>query len=763
MKNSGTPMAGIAAPRPTRDAHVARSRITIACGAGHPRLHRRGRTDHSPTDSLRRSAADARRRRRPRKRDRGGPRAGPVARSSSAGVAGHRARAAGIAAELRIGEEPFTTLVPADLGVSSERQEAASQQAFAALMRPLLIAHLLDAGAESVLLLPSDAQVYAPLTAFAGDHDVLLVPRLLGALPDDGARPDGHDLAEAGEIDDELVAVRATETGRAFVDWWAEAAGDAARGRPARRARRAIFPGIGRVEDPRLRRLLLEPARANASARADALGGLPTGPAVVAVPTRDANARARRPDAHRARRRARRGAARRRLDSPRRAGHRRRRAAQRPALRCAAAALLPRPPTRARTSATSCPPADRRRVHRLAARARAGGGARGINRYAYDVWHERNDVQEAYPDLDGGDADGFIGWLWVHGRDGAGAPGAASAGAAGVGRHGRARVPPVLVAGYLRGNLGLGEAARALRARARSRAGVPLATRRSGRPAGRRLPRGAPPAPEGARVRGIALPEAVPEINHLCVNADQTPELSRRSARLRRRYTIGLWAWETDTIPERWDRAFTLVDEIWVYSTYVAENIARAAACRSSSCRCRWRPRARGRDVPFEVPDGFVFLFVVRLLLDAGAQEPGRPGRGVQAGVRARRGPDAGAEDDQRATSARRSASGCATRSVTARTSAWSTGRSRRASWPPCSPGRLLRLVASRRGLRADAGGVDGAGQASDRHGVLRQHRLHDARQLLPGRLDADRGRPGRRALPGRGHWAEPSSSTPPR
>src|SRR3954471_18725703 len=127
--------------------------------------------------------------------------------------------------ELHVGEEPFTTLVPADIGVSSAELEAASQQALAVLMRPLLIAHLLDAEEQDVLLLPSDAQVYAPLSAFAGDHDALLVPRLHSVLPDDGARPDGHDLAEAGVIDDELVAVRATATGRAFVDWWAEAEG----------------------------------------------------------------------------------------------------------------------------------------------------------------------------------------------------------------------------------------------------------------------------------------------------------------------------------------------------------------------------------------------------------------------------------------------------------------------------------------------------------------------------------------------------------
>src|SRR5690242_17366446 len=90
----------------------------------------------------------------------------------------------GLRPELHPGQEPFTTLVPADLEVHSATLEAMPPQALAALLRPRLIAHLLDAGAEAVLLAPSDAQVYAPLSAFEGDYDALLVPRLLGALPD---------------------------------------------------------------------------------------------------------------------------------------------------------------------------------------------------------------------------------------------------------------------------------------------------------------------------------------------------------------------------------------------------------------------------------------------------------------------------------------------------------------------------------------------------------------------------------------------------
>jgi hypothetical protein len=40
------------------------------------------------------------------------------------------------------------------------------------------------------------------------------------------------------------------------------------------------------------------------------------------------------------------------------------------------------------------------------------------------------------------------------------------------------------------------------------------------------------------------------------------------------RYTIGLWWWEVDVFPARWERAFDFVDEIWVGSQYVAGVLA---------------------------------------------------------------------------------------------------------------------------------------------------------------------------------------------
>lgn len=41
------------------------------------------------------------------------------------------------------------------------------------------------------------------------------------------------------------------------------------------------------------------------------------------------------------------------------------------------------------------------------------------------------------------------------------------------------------------------------------------------------------------------------------------------------KYNIGYWAWELQTLPRVWDYAFDLFDEIWTYSNYTAETIAR--------------------------------------------------------------------------------------------------------------------------------------------------------------------------------------------
>ena len=69
---------------------------------------------------------------------------------------------------------------------------------------------------------------------------------------------------------------------------------------------------------------------------------------------------------------------------------------------------------------------------------------------------------------------------------------------------------------------------------------------------------------------------------------------------------------------------------------------------------------------------------------------------------------------------------------------------------------RLLRLAASRGGLRSHACRGDGARKARDRDRLLGKPRVHDADQQLPGRLHADAVGPNAEMYPADGTWAEP-------
>lgn len=163
------------------------------------------------------------------------------------------------------------------------------------------------------------------------------------------------------------------------------------------------------------------------------------------------------------------------------------------------------------------------------------------------------------------------------------------------------------VVGFLRGGLGLGQAARLYVASLQA-AGVPVRTT-SIDPHMPNVPGAHPKTTEFA---DLHLDEELP-FNLVCVNA---PELPRFAADVgpklfEGRYTIGVWAWETDLVPRSWDRAFSLVDEIWVYSTYVAEVIGRAAPCPVVRVPLPIvAPDPAGAQVSFPLPEGFTFLFL---------------------------------------------------------------------------------------------------------------------------------------------------------
>jgi Glycosyl transferases group 1 len=279
------------------------------------------------------------------------------------------------------------------------------------------------------------------------------------------------------------------------------------------------------------------------------------------------------------------------------------------------------------------------------------GAARGINRYVfYRVARERADVLRAYPDLDGADGAGYVAWCWAFGREEMAIPdrfmpprpgrdsvevSRAADGAArqtALDRRGDARTPDtrtpdtrtadartpppvgesgpaVRVTGYLSHTLGLGAAARGY-VQALGAAGVPVST------ASVPLHHLELPVELAAGYGRHGFDELLHEGLHgfeiVAVNADELPDFV---ARLGEGYfegpRIGIWGWETNSIPSRWQRAFALVQEIWVYSRFMAENIGAVAPVPVIALP----PPVRAPEEPIaplrlEVPDGYLFLFV---------------------------------------------------------------------------------------------------------------------------------------------------------
>lgn len=284
------------------------------------------------------------------------------------------------------------------------------------------------------------------------------------------------------------------------------------------------------------------------------------------------------------------------------------------------------------------------------------GAAYGVNRYVYyRVARERPDVLRAYPDLDGPDGPDYVEWCWVFGREEVSIPdrflppraGSALAPQFDAGEQGASAAsgnvssspaseanalersvsvgepehptpilqngsaPAVRVTGYLSHTLGLGAAGRGY-AQALAAAGVAVST-------------------ASVPLHHLELPvelqagygrHGFEDVTHdgvhhgfeiVAVNADELPSFV---ARLGEDYfhgpRIGIWGWETDTIPARWQRAFALVQEIWVYSRFMAQNIGAAAPVPTIALPPPVQPPAEpAQPQRLGVPDdGFLFLFV---------------------------------------------------------------------------------------------------------------------------------------------------------
>jgi glycosyltransferase involved in cell wall biosynthesis len=160
----------------------------------------------------------------------------------------------------------------------------------------------------------------------------------------------------------------------------------------------------------------------------------------------------------------------------------------------------------------------------------------------------------------------------------------------------------VNVVGFLRSDIGIGEAARRI-VGALDRAAIPFATVPYRGPTLSRT--GYPPL--GSRS------EPVYDTNLICVNADTLPFFAADVGEdfFARRYSIGLWFWEVSRFPEAMRASFDYIDEVWVTSEYARSAISSATTKPVVKIPVPVEiPTDVGSDrARFGLPEAFTFLF----------------------------------------------------------------------------------------------------------------------------------------------------------
>jgi GT2 family glycosyltransferase/glycosyltransferase involved in cell wall biosynthesis len=130
--------------------------------------------------------------------------------------------------------------------------------------------------------------------------------------------------------------------------------------------------------------------------------------------------------------------------------------------------------------------------------------------------------------------------------------------------------PGINLIGYIRAEMGVGEAARGL-ARAMEATGIPFVAID--------YEYGNPARKGDSTWSHKIVDRPAHAVNVLNVNANLTPEACARlgSEMFEGRYTIGYWVWELPEFPDRWLPALDHVNEVWVPSEFVREALARKA------------------------------------------------------------------------------------------------------------------------------------------------------------------------------------------
>ena len=222
--------------------------------------------------------------------------------------------------------------------------------------------------------------------------------------------------------------------------------------------------------------------------------------------------------------------------------------------------------------------------------------------YAY-LWRVTPAVQDQYPDYLRGDCAEFLNWCAREQAAERLLAGYVQSSPRARYRGSRRRIHGVNVVGYLNAESGVGEAARGAISLL-DEVSVPVWP----------LSIEAPGVPNEVEFRTPGGPPDLPFDNSLvCINADMLPHhgpaLSR--AGLMQTSVTGLWWWETEQLPTRFDRAFSWVDQVVAGSTFVRDSVARVGRVPVKAFPLPVEVGPVADRVPDEIrwPTGFVFYF----------------------------------------------------------------------------------------------------------------------------------------------------------
>jgi len=231
-----------------------------------------------------------------------------------------------------------------------------------------------------------------------------------------------------------------------------------------------------------------------------------------------------------------------------------------------------------------------------------GEGSR-LPTYLHWEWAHRPDLQKEFPRPDGADYERYLFWAkeevfyerlhprlvqW-------------SETAQGDAEYPADLIPGICVAGYLRAELGTGEAGRLVLDTVQ-RAGV-----ESGTFVYRRT--------NSRQNHAIGeLPRNDLNVNLIAINGDQMPQFGAEvgPSFFEGRYNIGFWAWELEEPPRGFYQGLPYLDEIWTVSEF-----SRASIARMTDKPVYTFPYPISRRLPSEeldraslgLPEGFIFLF----------------------------------------------------------------------------------------------------------------------------------------------------------